>query len=137
MAHNLVYSIALNQARFASLVTTVGASALIKIYDGTQPATPDTAITSQVLLATLTCSSTFAPASSSAHPSVLTLNAVSSATAGNTSTAAWFRITTSGGTAHIDGTAGVGSTFDLNLNSTSITSGQTVSISSGTFTSAT
>lgn len=137
MAHNLIYSIALNQARFASLVTTVGGSALLKIYDGTQPASPDTAIGAQVLLATLTCNATLAPAASSAHPSVLTLNSISSATAGNTSTASWFRLTQSGGTAEIDGSAGVGSTFDLNLNSTSITSGQTVSVTAGTFTSAT
>ena len=137
MAHNLIYSIALNQARFASNVTTLGNAALLKIYDGTQPASPDTAVGAQVLLSTHTCGSPFAPASSSAHPSVLTANAIGSATAGNTSTAAWFRITTSGGTAVIDGSAGVGSSFDLNLNSTSITSGQTVSITALTSTSAT
>ena len=137
MAHNIQYSIVLNQARHASTVTTLGNAALLKIYDGSQPATPDTAIGAQVLLSTHTCGSPFAPASSSAHPSVLTANAIGSATAGNTSTASWFRITTSGGTAHIDGTAGVGSGFDLNLNSTSITSGQTVNITAATATSAT
>lgn len=137
MAHNVEYSIALNQARFASTVTQIGNAGLLKIYDGSQPATPDTAVGAQVLLSTHTCGSPFAPASSSAHPSVLTANAIGSATAAATSTASWFRITTSGGTAVIDGTAGVGSGFDLNLNSTSITSGQTVSITALTITSAT
>lgn len=137
MAHNLEYSIVLNQARMAAVVTDVGSAGILNIYDGTQPANPDTAITSQVLLSSHACGTPFAPASSSAHPSVLTANAIANATAGNTSTASWFRITTSGATAVIDGTAGVGSTFDLNLNSTSITSGQTVSITALTITSAT
>lgn len=134
MASNIKYSIVLNQARMADLVSTIGNAGLLKIYDGTQPASPDTAITTQVLLSTHTCGSPFGPASSSAHPSVLTANAIGSATAGNTSTATWFRITTSGGTAHVDGSAGTSGT-DLILNSASITSGQTVSITSATVTS--
>lgn len=137
MAHNVVYSIALNQARMADIVSNIGNAGLLKIYDGSQPASPDVAISTQTLLSTHTCGSPFAPASSSAHPSVLTANAIGSATAAATSTAAWFRITTSGGTAVVDGTAGVGSTFDLNLTSTSFTSGQTVTITALTVTSAT
>lgn len=134
MASNPKYSIALQQARMADLVSTIGNAGLLKIYDGTQPASPDTAVGAQVLLSTHTCGSPFGPASSSAHPSVLTANAIGSATAGNTSTATWFRITTSGGTAHVDGSVGT-SSADLILNSTSITSGQTVSITSLTVTS--
>lgn len=136
MASAIVYSIVLNQARLAAIVTAVGNAGLLKIYDGSKPASPDTAVGAQVLLASLTCGTPFAPASSSAHPSVLTANAISSATAGNTSTATWFRITSSGGTASVDGTVGTSST-DLVLNSTSITSGQTVSVTSLTATSAT
>lgn len=137
MAHNIVYSISLNQARLAANVTAIGNAGLLKIYDGSQPASPDVAIGAQVLLSTHTCGSPFGPASTAAHPSVLTASAIGSATAAATSTASWFRITTSGGTAVIDGTAGVGATFDLNLNSTSITSGQNVAINSLTITSAT
>lgn len=136
MAHNLIYKITLNQTRLDAITTAIGSAGLLKIYDGSQPASPDTAIGAQVLLSSHTCGSPFAGSSSSAHPAVLTANAVGSATAGATSTAAWFRITTSGGTAIVDGTAGVGSGFDLNLTSTSINSGQTVSISSLTITSA-
>lgn len=136
MSSNIKYSIVLNQARLAAIVTAIGSAGLLKIYDGTQPTSPDVAVVSQVLLATLTCGSPFAPASSSAHPSVLTANAISSATAGNSSTATWFRLTSSGATACVDGSVGT-SGADLNLNSTSITSGQTVSVSSLTATSAT
>jgi hypothetical protein len=135
MAANIKYSIVLNQARLAAIVTAIGSAGTLKIYDGTQPASPDTAVGAQVLLSTHTCGSPFAPASSSAHPSVLTANSIGSATAGNTSTATWFRIASSGGTAGVDGSVGT-SSADLILNSTSITSGQTVSITSLTATTA-
>lgn len=135
MAANIKYSIVLNQARLAAIVTAIGSAGTLKIYDGTQPASPDTAVGAQVLLSTHTCGSPFAPASSSAHPSVLTANAIGSATAAATSTATWFRIASSGGTAGVDGSVGT-ATADLILNSTSITSGQTVSITSLTATSA-
>lgn len=137
MAHNAIYSIVLNQARLAANVTAIGNAGILRIYDGSQPASPDTAVGAQVLLSSHTCGSPFAGASTSAHPSVLTANAIGSATAGNTGTASWFRIVTSGATAVIDGTCGVGATFDLNMNSTSITSGQNVAINSLTITSAT
>ena len=135
MASNIKYSIALNQARLAAITSGIGNAGTLKIYDGTQPASPDTAVSTQVLLSTHTCGTPFAPASTSAHPSVLTANAIGSATAGNTSTATWFRLASSGGTAVVDGSVGTASA-DLILNSTSITSGQTVSITALTVTSA-
>lgn len=135
MASNIKYSIVLNQARLASITSGIGSAGTLKIYDGSQPASPDTAVGAQVLLSTHTCGSPFAPASSSAHPSVLTANAIGSATAAASSTATWFRLASSGGTAVVDGSVGT-ATADLILNSTSITSGQTVSITSLTVTSA-
>ena len=136
MALNLKYSAALKNAQQNAITTTLGASALLNIYSGTQPANPDTAITSQVLLATLTCNATFAPAASGG---VLTLNAIANGTgtagAGAGTTATWYRLTTSGSTAHIDGTVGI-SVADLNLNNTSIATGQTVSVTSATYTNA-
>ena len=136
MAQNLKYSAALKNAQQNAITTTLGASALLNIYSGTQPANPDTAITSQVLLATLTCNATFAPAASGG---VLTLNAIANGTdtagAGAGTTATWYRLTTSGSTAHIDGTVGI-SVADLNLNNTSIATGQTVSVTSATYTNA-
>ena len=133
MASNLKYSAVLKNAMEAAIPSTVGASALLNLYSGTQPTNPDTAITSQVLLATLTCSATFAPAASGG---VLTANAISNGTgtagAGAGTSATWYRLTTSGGTAHIDGSVGT-SGCDLNLTgSTSIATGQTVSVSSWT-----
>lgn len=134
MATNLKYSAALKNAQQNAITSTVGASALLNIYSGTQPANPDTAITSQVLLATLTCNATFAP---SASGGVLTLNSITNGTgtagASTGTTATWYRLTTSGGTAHIDGTVGT-SGADLNLNNTSIATGQTVSVTSATYT---
>ncbi|MEX8520059.1 MAG: hypothetical protein AB3X44_16235 [Leptothrix sp. (in: b-proteobacteria)] len=134
MANNLKYSAVLKNAQQAAITSTVGASALLQIYSGTQATNPDTAIGAQVLLATLTCNATFAPAASGG---VLTLNSITNGTgtagaAGGT-TATWFRITTSGATPHVDGTVGI-SGADLNLNNTSIATGQTVSVTSFTLT---
>lgn len=137
MASNLKYSASLRNAQMNAITTTVGGNCLIDLYNGTQPASPDTAITSQTLLATLTGNATFAP---SASGGVLTLNSITNGTgtagaAGGTN-ATWFRITTSGSTACIDGSVGT-TGADLNLTgSTSIATGQTVSISSFTLTNA-
>lgn len=111
------------------ITSRAGASALLRIYDGSRPATGGTATT---LLAELTCNATFAPAASGG---VLTLNAITQDSSANaTGTATWFRIVQSGGSTHVlDGSVGT-SGADLNLNSTSIVSGGTVSISSFTIT---
>lgn len=131
MASNLKYSTALKNAKLDAITTAVGGSALLRIYDGTQPAGPGTAITSQVLLAELTCNATFASGASSG---VLTANAIAAdSSANNTGTASWFRLLTSGATAHIDGTVGTSGT-DCILDSVSITSGQQVSITALTIT---
>lgn len=110
-----------------------GTAAVIEIYDGTQPADPDTAITTQTLLASLTMSATSFPAASDGNPGgVLTANAITDdSSADATGTASWFRIKTqAGGTAICDGSVGTTSSFDLQLNTTSITAGSVVSISS-------
>ena len=124
-------STAARNAMLDGITSTVGGSAKLRIYDGSQPAGPGTAVSTQVLLAELTCNATFAPAASSG---VLTLNAITQdSSADATGTASWFRIVTSGGTAVIDGSVST-SGADMNLNSTSIVSGGTVSITSATFT---
>ena len=112
-----------------SITSRAGASALLRIYDGTQPATGGTATT---LLAELTCNATFAPAASGG---VLTLNAITSDSSANaTGTATWFRIVQSGGSTHVfDGTVGT-SGADLNLNSVSIVATGSVAVSSFTIT---
>ena len=110
-----------------------GTAAVINIYDGTPPATADAALSSNNLLAQLTCSATMFTATTTANPSVLTAGTISSDTsADSTGTATFFRILTqNAGTVIAQGTAGVG-TYDLNLNTTTFTSGSTVSITSAT-----
>ena len=110
-------------------------AALLRIYDGTQPANVDTAITSQVLLAELTCSDpAFGAAADAAPNATATASAITSDTSANaTGTATWFRAVDSNGLGIIDGSVGTASA-DLILDSVSITAGQTVAVNSWTFT---
>ncbi len=121
----IAYNTTTRNAMMDSITTRAGASAKLRIYNGTQPATGGTATT---LLAELTCNSTFAPSASSG---VLTLNAITQdSSADNTGTATWFRIVQSDGSTHVlDGTVGT-SGADLNLTTVSIVSGQPVSVTS-------
>lgn len=120
----LGYVTSLRNARMDQITTAIGASGLLRVYDGSRPATGGAATT---LLAQLALSATAAPAASGG---VLTFNAITQdASADATGTATWFRITTSGGTAVIDGSVGT-SGSDLNLTTTSIVAGQPVSVSS-------
>lgn len=114
-----------------AITTSAGASALLRIYDGSRPATGGTATT---LLAELTCNATFAAAAS---VGVLTLNAITQDSSANaTGTASWFRIVKSDGTTHVlDGNVGTTGS-DLNLTTTSIVATQPVSISSFAITEA-
>lgn len=125
----LSFSTTLRNNRANDITTAVGASGLLRIYAGTVPADVGTAITTQTLLAELTCNSTFAPSASSG---VLTLNSITQDSSANaTGTASFFRITTSGGTAIIQGTVtATGGGGDLTLNTTSISSGAAVSVTS-------
>jgi hypothetical protein len=105
-------------------------SGFLRIYDGTQPATADTAITSQVLLAELTFSATAAPAASGG---LITFNAIGADTSANaTGTATWYRCVQSNGTTVVmDGSVGT-SAANLVLNSTAIVILGNVSVSSFT-----
>ena len=124
----LAFATTLRNNRLDQITSSVGASGLLRIYDGTRPATGGAATT---LLAELTCNATFAPG---AAAGVLTLNAITQDSSANaTGTATWFRLTTSGGTAVVDGNVGT-SGSDLNLTTTSIVSTQPVSVSSFTIT---
>lgn len=121
----IAYSSTIRNARMDAITTAAGASALLRIYDGSRPATGGTATT---LLAELTCNATFAP---SASGGVLTLNSITQDSSANaTGTATWFRIVKSDGTTHVlDGNVGT-SGSDLNLTTTSIVSTQPVSVTS-------
>jgi len=104
----------------------------LRLYDGTQPATGDTAISTQVLLAELRFNATSAPAASAG---VLTFNSITADSDANASgTATWFRAFKSDGTtAVLDGSVGT-SSANLVLNSASIVIHAAVSVSSFTHT---
>lgn len=121
------YNVTLRNAQLDAITTFAGNAATLKIYCGTQPATGGTATT---LAATFTLGSPFAPGAGSA---VLSPTLPSATTGVATCTATWFRVATSGGTQVIDGTVST-SGADLNLNTTSIVTGVTVTLSSWTIT---
>lgn len=105
-------------------------NATVKIYTGTQPAAG--AAATGTLLVTITLPADAMAASASG---VAAKSGTWSGVAGNTGTAGWFRIESSAGARWYDGavtaTAGGG---EIELASISITSGQTVTISSFTVT---
>lgn len=104
----------------------------IKIYNGTKPAGPDTAVGSQVLLGTLTCSATAGVVSSRQ----LNFNTITQDTAADaTSTATWARIINRDNAAVIDvDVSTVGGTGFLQMNTVSIVSGGPILISAMQFT---
>ena len=110
-----------------------GTAAVINIYDGTPPANANAALSSNNLLAQLTCSTTAFGAATTADPSVVTANAITSdSSADSTGTASFFRILTqNAGTVCAQGSVGT-SAADMILNTTAITSGSTVSITAAT-----
>lgn len=97
---------------------------LLRIYDGSRPATGGTVTT---LLAQLTFSD---PAFGAASGGVLTASSITGdASADATGTASWFRVVDSDVTFVLDGDVGT-SGSDLNLNTTSIVSGVPVNVTS-------
>lgn len=106
-------------------------AAKLRIYDGTQPADVDTAISTQTLLAELTMSDpAFGAAGDGAPGGQATAGTITDDTSANaTGTASWFRAVDSNNVAVVDGSAGT-SAADLILDSVSITAGQTVKVNS-------
>ena len=124
----LGFPAAVRNAQLDAITTAIGSSGLLRIYDGTRPATGGTATT---LLAELALSTT---AAGSAASGVLTFSAITSDTSANaTGTATWFRIVTSGGTHVIDGNVGT-SGSDMIFNRVSFVSGATIAVGSATIT---
>lgn len=125
-----------HQAACDAVIDLIDAGAgagTIKIYSGTQPATGDDAITG-TLLATLTFSDPAFGAATGTTEAVATASTITDdSSADATGTATHARIADSTGNTVFDcdvGTSGA----TINLNSTSITSGGTVSITSFTVT---
>lgn len=131
MATKLTNAVASSLAN--AIQTAIGSNGKIVIYNGTggEPATADTAITTQGVLATFTVTGAMFGSASNGVISLVTTPATVAASASGT--AAFFRITTSTNTVILQGTVGT-SGQQLNLNTTTITSGVNVSITSGTVT---
>ena len=133
MASKLNYSTTLRDAQNNAITTAVGNAGILTLYSNAtaQPAGPSTAVPGgSVTLATWTCASPFAAASSSGvlSPTIpANVNAAASGVPG------WFRLTTSGATAVIDGSAGTPSGYNMNLSGNAV-SGQPLQITSWTFT---
>ncbi len=117
------YVTALRNSQLDAITTAVGSAGKLRIYDGTRPATGGSATT---LLAEFTLGSPFAAAASAA---ALAPTLPSNTTGLAAGTATWFRIVTSANAAVIDGSVGT-SGQDLNLNTTTISIGVTVAITS-------
>ena len=126
MALGLITSARNNMLDEITALIDSGTAGFLRIYDGVRPATGGAATT---LLAELTMNTTSFPAASSGSMTANAITADSSANASGTAT--WFRITDSAGNAVVDGSVGTTSSGeDLELNTTTITSGVEVSISS-------
>jgi hypothetical protein len=111
----------LRNARADQITSAVGNAGLLRIYTAGYAS----------LLSENVMGTPMAPA---AAAGVLTLNAISSATASATGTAAIARLLTSAGVMKVEGlTVGTSGT-DVILDTTSIVSGDTVSITSATIT---
>jgi hypothetical protein len=103
MANNFKVSVAARNLELDAMSVLLDGG-FMDIYDGAQPATPETAVTTQVKLARLALNADFAPAAAAA---LLTANAVASDNdADATGVAAWFRLVKADGTAVCDGTVG-------------------------------
>ena len=117
------YANGLRNAQLDAITTYAGADAILRIYDGTRPATGGTATT---LLAEFTLGSPFAPAASGG---VLSPTLPSAVNAGASGTATWFRVVKADGTTHVfDGSVG----SEMTLNTSTVTSGLQVSVTSWT-----
>lgn len=106
----------------------------IRIYNGAQPASPDTAISTQTLLAELPLSD---PGFGAAVNRVKTLDVtpVPQGTGVAAGTATWFRMLDSANVAVLDGSAGeAAATPDLVLASDQVDVGLVVEVTAGTLT---
>lgn len=121
----------------ADAVTALLANGYLRIYSGTKPATADTAISGNTLLAELRFGAT---AFASAVNGVATANAITDdASANNTGTATWFRCLDSGGVDVTDNVfdgdvSATGGGGDLQLATTSLVAGGQVGVTALTYT---
>jgi hypothetical protein len=113
--------------READGLSSLADNGYLRIYDGTQPSTADSPITTQVLLAELRLGS---PAFQPASNGLITANPITpDGDAKATGTASWCRFLAEDGTPLFDGSVGVAGSL-ININSVSIQQHAVVSVSS-------
>lgn len=129
----LQLSVAVRNARLDAIEATIGASAVMKIFTGSPPANC-AAADSGTVLATLALPSDWMAAASGGQKSLA--GSWQDASADATGTAGHFRIYANDGTTcGLQGTiTATGGGGDIELSSASITSGQSVTITSETIT---
>lgn len=108
--------------------TTLLNAGTLKIYTGSQPAV-NAAVTGTLLVTLTFGNPAFGNSSATGGVVTATANSIASGTAGNTGTAGYFALSSSAPTVVATGTCGT-SGADLNLNTLTITSGNSVSCSS-------
>jgi hypothetical protein len=134
------YSSSVKIARLDQVETTVGTSAILRMYNGTAPATADTALSGNTLLAEGTLPSDWMGAASGsgtvtkAKAGTWTLTGQSGASTGTAGT--FFRIYASNGTTcHVQGTlTATGGGGDMTIDNNSIANAQTITVNTFTLT---
>lgn len=125
------YSVAVNNARLDAVETAIGAAPTLKLYSGSAPANCAAADTG-TLLVSMTLPSDWMAAANAASKAMAG-SWSGTASGGAAATPTHFRLF-QGATCHLQGTAGIGS-GECQVNGT-ITSGQTVTVSSFQITAA-
>lgn len=121
------YSTTARNAMLDALNAVIGGTGKIRIYSGTRPATVDTALSGNTVLAELALSATALQAAASGSA---TLNTISNdASADATGTASFGSILTGANVRVVDFNVGT-SGSDVNFNTVSFVSGAVVSITS-------
>ena len=122
---SLGFATTLRNSRADAITAAVGSGGTLTIYSGTQPATGGTATT---VLVTFTLASPFAASSSGG---VLTITNPAATAASATGTASWARFKTAGGVFVFDSpVSATGGGAPIQMNSTAITSGVNVTVTS-------
>jgi hypothetical protein len=131
------YSATVKNAQLDQIETTVGTGPILNIYNGTAPATADTALSGNTLLATGTLPSDWmanASGGAKAKSGTWTLTGQSGASTGTAAT--FFRIYDSTNTTcHMQGTVtGSSGGGDMTLDNNSIANAQTLTVNTFTIT---
>lgn len=129
---------AVRNARLDSIETTIGGTAILRIYSGAMPASTATAV-SGTMLVSMTLPADWMNAAATGQKTMLgTWSGTGDAGASTGTTAGYFRIWNNGVTVcGLQGTVtATGGGGDMTLDNASIASGQTVNVSSFTLTDA-